>query len=90
MKRMKGMMNSNLQKRIRNKKNIDKWKEGRDRNRSEDTDIMFLDIIHRPVYISIHNVSETGFCLRFQVKPTQLGPIDNVSPYLRTPIPAPR
>jgi hypothetical protein len=28
---------------------------------------MFLDIIHRPVYISKHNVSETGFCLRLQV-----------------------
>jgi hypothetical protein len=32
---------------------------------------MFLDIVHRPVYISKHNVSETGFCLRRQVKPTQ-------------------
>jgi hypothetical protein len=45
---------------------------------------MFLDIIHlpvfiqkrRPVYISKHNVSENGFYLRLQVKPTQLGPID--------------
>jgi short-subunit dehydrogenase involved in D-alanine esterification of teichoic acids len=53
---------------------------------------MFLDIIHRPViylkhrpvYISKHNVSETGFCLRLQVKATQLGPIDMASPYLRT------
>jgi hypothetical protein len=27
------------------------------------------------------NVSETGFCLRLQVKPTQLGPIDRASPY---------
>jgi hypothetical protein len=42
---------------------------------------MFLDIIHRrvcikkhrPLYISKHNVSETGFCLCLQVKPTQLG-----------------
>jgi hypothetical protein len=39
---------------------------------------MFLDIIHRhvfclkirPVYILKHNVSETGFYLRPQVKPT--------------------
>jgi hypothetical protein len=31
-----------------------------------------------------HRVSETGFCLRLQVKPTQLGPIDGASPYLRT------
>jgi hypothetical protein len=37
---------------------------------------MFLDIIHRPVYISKHNVPETGFCLRLQVPPTQLGPVD--------------
>jgi hypothetical protein len=28
-----------------------------------------------------HNVSETGFCLRFQVEPTQLSPIDRASPY---------
>jgi hypothetical protein len=43
---------------------------------------MFLDIIHRlvfclkcrPVYISKHNVSETGFCLRFKVRFTRLGP----------------
>jgi hypothetical protein len=47
---------------------------------------MFLDIIHRPVYFQEHNVSETGFCLRLQVKPTQLGPIDRASPYLRTQI----
>jgi hypothetical protein len=37
----------------------------------------------RPVYISNHNVSETGFCLRIQVKSTQLGRIDRASPYLR-------
>jgi hypothetical protein len=43
-----------------------------------------------PVYFSKHNFSETGFCLCFQVKPTQLGPIDRASPYLRTPIQAPR
>jgi hypothetical protein len=40
----------------------------------------------RPDYFSKHNVSETGFCLRLQVKPTQLGPIDRASPYLRTSI----
>jgi hypothetical protein len=51
---------------------------------------MFLDIIHRPVYISKHNVSQTGFCLRLQVKPTQLGPIDRANPYLQTPIPVPK
>jgi hypothetical protein len=45
---------------------------------------MFLDIIHRPVYISEHNISETGFCLPPQVKPTQLGPIDRASSYLWT------
>jgi hypothetical protein len=31
-----------------------------------------------------HDVSETGFCLRLQVAPTQLGPMDRASPYLRT------
>jgi hypothetical protein len=34
-------------------------------------------------YISKHNVSETVFCLRLQVEPTQLSPIDRASPYLR-------
>jgi hypothetical protein len=36
------------------------------------------------------SVSATGFCLRLQVEPTQLGPTDRASPYLRTPIPVPR
>jgi hypothetical protein len=53
---------------------------------------MLFDIIHRPVFIykhrpvyfSKHKVSETEFCLRLQVKPIQLGPIDRASPYLRT------
>jgi hypothetical protein len=49
---------------------------------------MFLDIIHglvfRPVYISKHKVLETGFYLRPQVKPTQLGPIDRASSHLQT------
>jgi hypothetical protein len=31
-----------------------------------------------------------GFCLRLQVNPTQLGPIDRANPYLRTLVPAPR
>jgi hypothetical protein len=48
---------------------------------------MFPDIIYRPVYISKRNVSETRFCLRVQVKPTKLDPINKTSPYLRTPVP---
>jgi hypothetical protein len=48
---------------------------------------MFLDIIHRPVLYKTYNVSETGFCLRLQVEPIQLGPIDRASPCLRTPAP---
>jgi hypothetical protein len=45
---------------------------------------------NRPVYFSKHNVLETEFCLCLQVKPTQLGPTDRASPYLWTPVPAPR
>jgi hypothetical protein len=44
-----------------------------------------LYLKNRPVYFSKHIVSETGFCLRLQVKPSQLGPIDTARPYLRTP-----
>jgi hypothetical protein len=60
---------------------------------------MFLDIIHRPVfiyvkhhpaYISKHSVLDTGLSLHLQVKPTQLGPVDRAILYLQTPIPAPR
>jgi hypothetical protein len=47
-----------------------------------------LCLKHHPVYFSKHDVSQTGFCLRLQVKPTQLGPIDRASPSLRTPMPA--
>jgi hypothetical protein len=48
---------------------------------------MFLDIIYRLVpFLKNHNVSETGFCPRPQVKPTQLDPIDRASPYLRKPM----
>jgi hypothetical protein len=32
------------------------------------TNIMFLDIIHPSVLYKKHDVSETGFCLRLQVK----------------------
>jgi hypothetical protein len=38
---------------------------------------------HCHVYTSKHNVSETGSCLRLQVKRTQLGTFDIASPYLR-------
>jgi hypothetical protein len=52
------------------------------------TIIVFQDIIHRPVFIYLnHNVSEIGFYLRLLVEPTQLGPIDRASPFLRTPAP---
>jgi hypothetical protein len=58
---------------------------------------MLLEFIHRPAFIQNtvlfifqNNVSETGFCLCFLVKPTQLGLIDRASPYFRTPVPAPR
>jgi hypothetical protein len=56
------------------------------------TNIMFLEVIHRPVCVCIskQNVSETGFCLRLQVKPTQLDPINRASPYFRTTVPSPR
>jgi hypothetical protein len=33
----------------------------------------------------MQNISETGVCLRLQVKRTQLGPIDRASSYLQTP-----
>jgi hypothetical protein len=58
--------------------------------------IMFLYIILHPVFIQCtvpvfvykHNVLEAGFCLRLQVKPTQLSPVDRASPYSRTLVPS--
>jgi hypothetical protein len=47
--------------------------------------IIFLDIVHLPVYISNPHVSDTEF--RLHVKLTQFCPIDKASPYLRTPVP---
>jgi hypothetical protein len=41
--------------------------------------ITVLDIIRRPVFYLKLNVSETGFCPRLQVEPTQLGAIDRAS-----------
>jgi hypothetical protein len=38
------------------------------------SNIMFLHIINRPVQISKHDVSETGFWLCLQMEPTQVGP----------------
>jgi hypothetical protein len=35
-----------------------------------------LDIIHRPVFYSKYNISDTGFFTRLHVEPTQLDPID--------------
>jgi hypothetical protein len=32
--------------------------------------LILLDIIHRPIVYSIYNVSETGFCFRLPVDPT--------------------
>jgi hypothetical protein len=45
---------------------------------------VFLDISLSPILFlfETHNVSEIGFCLRLQVEPTQLGPIDRASLYL--------
>jgi hypothetical protein len=40
-----------------------------------------LDIIHRSIIYN--NLSETGFCLRLQVEPTQLGPIYETSLWVR-------
>jgi hypothetical protein len=49
-----------------------------------------LYLKRRPVYFSKLSVSETGFCLRLQVRPTQLGPIYRASPHLQTPMSVPR
>jgi hypothetical protein len=45
--------------------------------------VLFLQLLQ-------NSILETGFCLCLQVKPTQLGPIARASPYLRTPVSAPR
>jgi hypothetical protein len=41
--------------------------------------ITILDIIHRPVFYLKHDVSETEICLRLQMEPSQLDPIDRAS-----------
>jgi hypothetical protein len=38
-----------------------------------------LDIIHCPLFYLKHYISETEFCHRLQVEPTQLDPTDRAS-----------
>jgi hypothetical protein len=52
-----------------------------------DITITILDIIQLPVFSLKHSISETGFCLRLQVIPTQLGLVDRVSIRVRRQIP---
>jgi hypothetical protein len=47
--------------------------------------ITIVDIIHRPAFYLKHDVSDTGFCLRLQVEPTHVGPIDRASVWPRKP-----
>jgi hypothetical protein len=61
-----------------------------EKNQEQCTNIMFLDIIRRPLlskhrlaYISKYSFSETGFCLRLQVKANQLDPTARPSSCLR-------
>jgi hypothetical protein len=41
--------------------------------------ITILDNIRSPVFYLKYDVSKAGFCLRLQVKPTQVGPIVRAS-----------
>jgi hypothetical protein len=46
--------------------------------------VTILGIIQCPVFYLKYSVSETGFCLRLQVKSTRLGPMDRASLSLRS------
>jgi hypothetical protein len=52
--------------------------------RSKIAIIEFLHTIHHLVFNLKRVVSENGFCLHPQVKPSQMDPIDRASPYLWT------
>jgi hypothetical protein len=43
-----------------------------------------MDFFYHNFICLKHYVSETGFCLHLQVEPTQVGPVDRASLYLRT------
>jgi hypothetical protein len=45
---------------------------------NDDVSITIMDIIHRSVFYLKHDTSETGFCLRLQVEPTEMGQIELV------------
>jgi hypothetical protein len=51
-------------------------------NIPDELTITILGTIYRPVLYTKHNISETGVCLRFQVEPTQLNPLDRTSLYV--------
>jgi hypothetical protein len=49
------------------------------------TTVVFLDIIHCPLFYLKHKLPEIELCLCLLVEPTQLGPINRAGPYLWTP-----
>jgi hypothetical protein len=73
---------------IQNKQNISQTKYNvkiSDDGRILTHIIVFLHIIHLPVLDLKHNVSETWFCFRLQVKTYAVGPDLQSYPCLRTP-----
>jgi hypothetical protein len=40
---------------------------------------MFTNCILSPFSGGTYNISQTAFCLRFQVDPTQVGPVDRAN-----------
>jgi hypothetical protein len=75
----KSHSNSSMWNRVMERLNVQCLKQD-----SEDVfRIQYSSVILNYCVFKTHHVSETGFCLRVQVKPTQLGPIDIVSPCLR-------
>jgi hypothetical protein len=46
--------------------------------------LKILEIIHRPVFYLKLDVMETGFCLRIQVEPVQMGPVNRANICFRT------
>jgi hypothetical protein len=54
-----------------------KWTQISHQHRN--TSVIILDIIDHFVFYFKHDISVTGFCIRLDVEPTQLDPIDRAS-----------
>jgi hypothetical protein len=69
---------------ILNKTTIELFNQQKNAVRGTTCNYHHSGYIHHPVFYLIHDVSETGFCLHFQMEPIRLDPTYTASLCLQT------